>query len=82
MWANAQRDGHPAKYRPRWRPLFNATRVLRSTAAKTRNPLKLSEVSKLTKPSQPLVGRSSAYCKDMWGRYCCLTNFSDCRYVP
>jgi len=24
MWANAQRDGHPAKYR--WRPLFNAAK--------------------------------------------------------
>jgi len=24
MWANAQRDGLPAKYR--WRPLFNATK--------------------------------------------------------
>jgi len=24
MWANAQRDGRPAKYR--WRPLFNATK--------------------------------------------------------
>jgi len=24
MWANAQRDGHPAKYR--WHPLFNAGR--------------------------------------------------------
>jgi len=24
MWANAQRDGRPAEYRPRWRPLFNA----------------------------------------------------------
>jgi len=23
MWANAQRDGRPAKHR--WRPLFNAT---------------------------------------------------------
>ena len=23
MWANAQRDGHPAEYG--WRPLFNAT---------------------------------------------------------
>jgi len=45
MWANAQRDGRPAKYR--WRPLFNAavwlmpaTRVPCSNAAKTRNPLK------------------------------------------
>ena len=24
MWANAQHDGHPAKYR--WRPLFNAAK--------------------------------------------------------
>jgi len=24
MWANAQRDGRPAKYR--WRPLFNAAK--------------------------------------------------------
>jgi len=24
MWANAQRDGHPAEYR--WRPLFNAAK--------------------------------------------------------
>jgi len=38
MWANAQRDGHPAEYR--WRPLINAivcltptTRVPRSNAA-------------------------------------------------
>ena len=30
---------------------------------------------KLTKRSQPLVGRSSPYCKNMWGRYCCLTSF-------
>jgi len=30
---------------------------------------------KLTKRSQPLVGRSSPYCKDMCGRYCCLTIF-------
>jgi len=29
---------------------------------------------KLTKRSQPLVGRSSPYCKDMWGRYCCSTS--------
>ena len=24
MWANAQRDGHPAEYR--WHPLFNAAK--------------------------------------------------------
>ena len=50
MWANAQRDGRPAEYR--WRPLFNATvwltpttRVPCSNAAKTRNLLKLHDVS-------------------------------------
>jgi len=49
MWANAQRDGRPAKYR--WRPLLNAevwltptTRVPYSNAAKTRNPLKSAGV--------------------------------------
>jgi len=26
MWANAQRDGHPAEYR--WRPLFNAAKFV------------------------------------------------------
>jgi len=29
---------------------------------------------KLTKQYQPLVGRSSPYCKDIWGRYWCLTS--------
>jgi len=29
MWANAQRDGRPAKYR--WRPLFNAAVCLTPT---------------------------------------------------
>jgi len=70
MWANAQRDGRPAKYR--WRPLFNAavrltptTRVPCSNAAKTWNLLTLPGCPKLTKQSQPLVGRSSPYCGDM-----------------
>ena len=42
MWANAQRDGHPAEYRRR--PLFNAAVWLCSNAAKTRNPLKFAGV--------------------------------------
>jgi len=42
MWANAQRDGRPAKYR--WRPLFNAAVWLCSNAAKTQNPLKFAGV--------------------------------------
>ena len=37
---------------------------------------------KLTKRSQPLIGEAYDYCEDMWGRYCCLTSFSDCRYMP
>jgi len=86
MWANAQRDGRPAEYR--WRPLFNAavwltptTRVPCSKRRETRwNYL---GCTKLTKRSQPLVGRSSPYCGDMSRRCCCLTSFfSDCRYVP
>ena len=80
MWASAQRDGCPAEYR--WRPLFNATvwltpttKVPCSNAAKMRNRLNLQGCPKLTKRSQPLVGRSSPYCGDMWRRYCCLTSF-------
>jgi len=48
MWANAQHDGRPAKYR--WRPPFNAawltptTRVPCSNAAKMQNPLKFAGV--------------------------------------
>ena len=70
MWANAQRDGRPVEYS--WRPLFNAavwltptTRVPCNNVAKTRTPLKLPGVPKLTKRSQPLVVRSSPYCGDM-----------------
>jgi len=29
---------------------------------------------KLVNRSQPLVGRSSPYCENMWRRYCCLTS--------
>jgi len=50
MWANAQRDGYPAKYR--WRPvkrrkvwLTPTTRVPCSNAANMPNPLKLARVS-------------------------------------
>ena len=80
IWDNAQRDGRPADYSRR--SLFNAPvwltptgRVPCSNAAKTRNPLKFAGFPKLTKWSHPLVGRTSPYCKDMWGRYCCLTSF-------
>jgi len=52
MWADAQRDGRPAKYR--WRPLFNAakfgSRPLLEYCAVTlpRNPLKLAGVPQTT----------------------------------
>ena len=55
MWADAQRDGRPAKHR--WRPLFNAavwwtptTTVPCSNTAKTRNPLKFAGVPQTTGP--------------------------------
>jgi len=52
------------------------SRVPCSNAAKTRNPLKFAGVPKLANGSQPLVGVSSPYCENMWGRHCCLTSFS------
>ena len=39
--------------------------------AKTRNPLNLLGCPKLDNRCQPLVGRSSPYCEEMWKRYCC-----------
>ena len=47
----------------------------RSNAAKTRNPLKAARIPQTPERSQPLVGRSSLYCGDIWRRYCCLTSF-------
>ena len=55
MWANAQRDGRPAKYR--WRPLFNLadaqywSAVQRcSNAAKMQNQLKFVGVPQTPEP--------------------------------
>ena len=81
MWANAQRDGRPAEYR--WRPLFNAAKFgwrpllecRAVTKPKRETRWNLQVCPKLTKQSQPLVGRSSPYYGDMWRRYCCLTSF-------
>jgi len=81
MWANVQHDGRPAKYR--WRPLFNATkfgwlpllecRAVSLPRCKTR--WNLQGFPKLPNRSQPSVGQSSPYYKDMWRTYCCLTSF-------
>ena len=89
MWANAQRDGRPAEYR--WRPLFNAavwltptTRVPCSNAAKMRNTLKFAGVPQTGKPisatSGPKFTILSGHVEEV--RYCCLTSFFDCRYMP
>jgi len=81
MWANAQRDGRPAKYR--WRPLFNAAKFgwrplikCRAVTLPRRDTRwNMMGCPKPANRSQPLVGRSSPYCGDMWRRYCCLTSF-------
>jgi len=92
MWASAQRDGRHAKYR--WRPLFSAAkfgwrpllecRAVTLPRCKTR--WNLQGCPKLANRSQPLVGRSSPYYKDMWRRYRCLTSFftiiDTCRRCP
>jgi len=78
MCANAQGDGRPAEYR--WRPLFNAAkfgwRPLLECRSMPRRETRwnLQGCPKLANRSQPLVGRSSPYCGDMWRRYCCLTS--------
>jgi len=81
MWANAQRDGRPAEHR--WRPLFNAAKFgwcslldcRAVTLPRRGSRWKCLGCPKLPKRSQPLVGRSSPYCGDMWRRYYCLTSF-------
>jgi len=81
MWANAQRDGRPAKYR--WRPLFKAAKfswcpILKCCAVtlpRHETCWNLQGCPKLANRSQPLVGRSSPYYEDMYRRYCFLTSF-------
>jgi len=81
MWANAQRDGRPAKYR--WHPLFNATKfgwcpILEChavTLPRRETRWYFHGCPKLANRSQPLVSRSSPYYEDTWRRYCCLTIF-------
>jgi len=88
MWANAQRDGRPAEHR--WRLLFNAAKFdwrplldCRAVTLPRRDTRwNMMGCPKPANRSQQLVGRSSPYCKDIWRRYCCLTIFPDCRYLP
>jgi len=80
MWADAQRDNRPAKYR--WRPLFNDAkfrwhRLLECRAVtlpRCETSWNLLGCPKLVNWSQPLVGQSSPYYQDIRERYCCLTS--------
>jgi len=81
MWVNAQHGGLPAEYR--WRPLFNAAVWLTPTILecgavtlpRCETRTNYLGCPKLTKRSQPLVGRSSPYYKAMWGKILLLNKF-------
>ena len=71
MWTSAQRDGRPAEYR--WRPLFNAAKIgwrplecRAVTRPRRETRWNLQGCPKLPNRPQPLVGRSSPYCEDIW----------------
>jgi len=69
---------HRAKFG--WPPLSDVDAV---TKARCETRWNLHGCPKLVNGSQPLMGRSSPYCENMWRRYCCLTSFfSNCRYMP
>jgi len=69
---------HRAKFG--WPPLSDVDAVTKATCETRWN---LLGCPKLVNGSQPLMGRSSPYCENMWRRYCCLTSFfSNCRYMP
>jgi len=68
---------HRAKFG--WHPFSDVGAV---TKRRRETRWNLPGCLKLANRSQPLVGRSSPYCEHMWRRYCCLTSFSDCRYMP
>ena len=89
MWANAKRDGCPAKYR--WRPLFNAAKFgwhlwlecRTVTLPRHETRWNLLGCPNLPNWSQMLVCQSKPYCADIWRRYCCLTSFfSSSQYMP
>jgi len=73
LYCTRPEDGakHRAKFG--WRQLSDVGAVMKPTR-ETRS-LKFAGVPKLVNRSQPLMGRSSPYCDDMWKRYCCLSGF-------
>jgi len=66
-----------------WCPLFSAAKFgwcplpewHAVTLPRCESRWNLLGCPKLPNQSQPLVGRSSPYCGDMWTTYCCLTSF-------
>jgi len=70
MWAYAQQTAkHRAKFG--WLPLSDGAAV---TKPRRETRWNLLGCPKPANRSQPLVGESLPYCKDIWRRYCCLTN--------
>jgi len=61
---------HRAKFG--WHPLSDVAAVTKPRRETRWNML---VCRKLANRSQPLVGRSSPHCDDLWRRYCCLTVF-------
>ena len=55
--------------------LTPTTRCRAVTLTRRQTSGNLQGYPKLVNRSQPLVGRSSPYCEDIWGTYCCLTSF-------
>ena len=55
--------------------LTPTTRCCAVTLPRRETRWNLQGYPKLVNRSQPLVGRSSPYCGNMWRTYCCLTNF-------
>ena len=55
-----------------WHPLLDCRAVMLPRCEIHWN---LQGCLKLANRCQPLVGRSSPYCGDIWGTYCCLTSF-------
>jgi len=55
--------------------LTTTTRCRAVTLPRHETSWNLQRCLKLPERSQPLVGRSSPYCGDMWRTYCCLTSF-------
>jgi len=81
MWANAQRDGHPDKYR--WHPLFNAAQFgLTPTTSAVQNPLKFAGVAQTTGLiSDTNEPKFAILCRHV-EEVSLLKFLFDCRYVP